>query len=559
MDEKVDASAKGDRPRHMSMPVRGGTLQSLGVDLYSNLGKVFGEFIANAHDSDATYIDIEVEFGALAEAVPKARREAKEEQARRAEEDKARDAEAEPAEDHRFDVLKAMLDPSLLITISDDGHGMTWEEIQERYLPVNKHRRKDENGRETLLRSPGGRMLMGRKGVGKLAAFGVGHVMKLRTKRAGQSYATTITIDIRSMDPNASIGEIPVLVVYEDGQPTADHGTTITLSYLRVDAVTQREETVRSTIQKRFFGIFPEEFAIKINGETLARYVPEYEFIYPTDLTLDDIRAGNIHSDTYEVPEIGHLDVNYFVGFRARKDHSRESDFGARIYCNRRQAAGPSLFGLPSGMHSFHSADYMEAFFIADDLEKGTVDFISTDRSDLKEGNEVVSKLYDKIREVLTKAIAAHARFKKAKAEHDIQANPAAKRLYDVIDRLSPSAKKSGKKLILALGTQFDVDSNEFEELSGNMINSINANDVLIRLIELKSSPQTIAKVASELAELAKIEQRDAIKLYQGRRDGILALQKLTDLGEQEWNKKQREAELHALLKAQPWLIKPEY
>jgi hypothetical protein len=122
MDEKVDASAKGDRPRHMSMPVRGGTLQSLGVDLYSNLGKVFGEFIANAHDSDATYIDIEVEFGALAEAVPKARREAKEEQARRAEEDKARDAEAEPAEDHRFDVLKAMLDPSLLITISDDGH-----------------------------------------------------------------------------------------------------------------------------------------------------------------------------------------------------------------------------------------------------------------------------------------------------------------------------------------------------------------------------------------------------------------------------------------------------
>jgi hypothetical protein len=564
MNEKVEAAAgaaEEGRPDQMSMPVRGGTLQSLGVDLYSNLGKVFGEFIANAHDSDATYIDIQVDFAALTEAVPKARWQAKEERARRAEEAKARgdEADSEPAEDQRFDVLKAMLDPSLMITISDDGHGMTWKEIQERYLPVNKHRRKDASGRETLLRSPEGRMLMGRKGVGKLAAFGVGHVMQLRTKRAGESYATTISVDIRSMDPNASIGDILVRVEYEDNQSPEDHGTIITLSHLRVDAVTQREDTVRSTIQKRFFGIFPEEFAIKINGDTLARYVPDYEFVYPSDLTLDEIRAGNIHSDTYDVPEIGQLDVEYFVGFRARKDHSRESDFGARIYCNRRQAAGPSLFGLPSGMHSFHSADYMEAFFIADDLDTGSVDFISTDRSDLKEGNEVVSSLYTKVREVLTRAIAAHARFKKAKAEQDIQSNPSAKRLYDVIDRLSPSAKKSGKKLILSLGTQFDVDSDEFEELSGNMINSINANDVLIRLIELKSSPQTIAKVASELAELAKIEQRDAIKLYQGRRDGILALQKLTELGEQEWNKKQREAELHGLLKAQPWLIKPEY
>lgn len=549
------------RPDQMSMPVRGGTLQSLGVDLYSNLGKVFGEFIANAHDSDATFIDIVVDFAALAEAVPEARRKAKEEQARRSEEAEGGgdEGQAEAAEDRRFDVLKAMLDPGLTITIRDDGHGMTWQEVQERYLPVNKHRRKDKSGRETLLRSPNGRMLMGRKGVGKLAAFGVGHFMSLRTKRAGEDYATTISVDVRAMDPNASIGDIPVMVNYEDGQPLGDHGTSITLSHLRVDAVTQKEETVKSTIQKRFFGIFPEEFAIKINGQTLPRYVPNYEFIYPTDLTLDDIKAGKVHADHYDVPEIGRLGVDYFVGFRARKDHARESDFGARIYANRRQAAGPSLFGLKSGMHSFHSADYMEAFFIADDLDAGSVDFISTDRSDLKEGNEVVSALYEKIRGVLTKAIAGHARFKKLKAEEDINTNPSAKRLYEIIGRLSPRAQKSGKKLILALGAQFDVDSDEFVELSGNMINSINANDVLIRLIELKSAPQTIARVASELAELAKIEQRDAIKLYQGRRDGILALQKLTDLGEQEWNKRQREAELHALLKEQPWLIKPEY
>lgn len=548
------------------MPVRGGTLQSLGVDLYSNLGKVFGEFIANAHDSDATEIDISVDFNALATEVPKARKRAKDEEARRAKkEEQARaesglEEEAAPKEDRRFDVLKAMLDPSLTITISDNGHGMTWQEVESRYLPVNKHRRKDANGKETLLRSPNGRMLMGRKGVGKLAAFGVAHVMVLETKRKGEDYATSIKIDIRALDPNASIADIDVNVSYLDGRPVDAHGTTITLSHLRVDAVTQKEETVKSTIQKRFFGIFPEEFAIKINKETLPRYVPAYEYIYPSNLKLDDIKAGKVHADHYDVPEIGRLRVDYFVGFRARKDHSRESDFGARIYANRRQAAGPSLFGLKSGMHSFHSADYMEAFFIADDLDAGSVDFISTDRSDLKEGNEVVSALYEKIREVLTKAIAGHARYKKLKAEEDIQSDPAAKRLYEVINQLSPSARKSGKKLILALGEQFDVDSDEFVELSRNMINSMNANEVLIRLIEMKSAPQTIAHVASELAELAKIEQRDAIKLYQGRRDGILSLQNLTRKGEEDdWNKRQSEKELHSLLKAQPWLIKPEY
>jgi hypothetical protein len=44
-----------------------------------------------------------------------------------------------------------ILPDDVTVTIEDDGHGMTWQEIRDKFLPVNRQRRKDEGGRETSL------------------------------------------------------------------------------------------------------------------------------------------------------------------------------------------------------------------------------------------------------------------------------------------------------------------------------------------------------------------------------------------------------------------------
>src|SRR3546814_20828802 len=56
------------------------------------------------------------------------------------------------------------------------------------------------------------------------------------------------------------------------------------------------------------------------------------------------------------------------------------------------------------------------------------------------------------------------------------------------------------------------------------------------------------------------IEKSDALKNYRGKRNGINALLKLINEGEDAlWKKKGIEKQLHNLLKEQPWLIRPEY
>ena len=63
------------------------------------------------------------------------------------------------------------------IVVLDDGHGMTHEEAADFYLVVGRKRRV-ETGTD---RSRGGRRLHGRKGIGKLAAFGTARVLECHT------------------------------------------------------------------------------------------------------------------------------------------------------------------------------------------------------------------------------------------------------------------------------------------------------------------------------------------------------------------------------------------
>jgi hypothetical protein len=98
---------------------------------------------------------------------------------------------------------------------------MSWRDVKERFLPVNKLRRADAKGQETKLKSESGnRFVMGRKGVGKLAGFGAAERVQIDTKRAGSAYRTTILMDDRTLSDAGEIGKIPIPATYIDGLPT---------------------------------------------------------------------------------------------------------------------------------------------------------------------------------------------------------------------------------------------------------------------------------------------------------------------------------------------------
>jgi hypothetical protein len=210
-------------------------------------------------------------------------------------------------------------------------------------------------------------------------------------------------------------------------------------------------------------------------------------------------------------------------------------------------------------MHSFHSTDYIECIVQADEFDRGPVDLINTSRTQLKDGNEFSEGITTRVTDLMKSAIAAHAKFREAQAKADIENDPKAKTLQRIVSVLPKKTRKAAERLLTSIATEYGVGTETFDELAPVIINSVNATDVLIKLIELGGNPETLERVARELRELGEIEKVDALKLYRGRRSGIQALLALESKGEENWGKKQLENELHSLLKECTWLIRPEF
>jgi len=531
-----------ERPSEFKMSVQGGMLEALGINMYSTLGKCLVEFIANAYDADSNKVEIIIPFDSINEA----RQKVKESVSK----------EIKKGERDRSALLILPLPEEIKVVIKDFGHGMTPLDIEKKFLPFNRNRRKDESTQaEMHLMSEGGkRKVMGRKGLGKLAGFGTAEVVVIKTKRRGYAYATEIRLDFDELKAKENLSDATIDAAYLDNLPKQDQWTEIHLARLKCDAVRFGEDSLKATIADNFYGIDPKDFKILLNGKRIEQPKIEYEYYYPTNHKNEELA-----DDYIEIEDFGRLDFKYRVMFRKRGEHLPAARRGARIYCLNRLAAGPSLFTLPTGMHGFHNISYMECVVNADAFDHLGIDLINTNRTQLKEDNEAVYKLVAGIVQNMKAAVAAHSKFRDEKAENEMEKTETGKALLPIVDRMPAKTRRSARAILTRLSSEYGSDSEEFKEMAPLVIDTMNAGEVLIRLIELGADPQTIPQVADALRELADIEKSDALKLYRGRRDGITALTLLINRGKEFWQKKGIENELHSLLKKAPWLIQPEY
>ena len=120
-----------------SMKMNRMTVDKLGVKLYDRVYAVLAELISNSYDADAQSVVIKAPMGQYLAV--------------------------------RHDGVVQSKD--VTIEVEDDGSGMTPQELQDFYLVVGKERRTDpKRGDKSKIYK---RAVMGRKGVGKLAPFGV--------------------------------------------------------------------------------------------------------------------------------------------------------------------------------------------------------------------------------------------------------------------------------------------------------------------------------------------------------------------------------------------------
>src|SRR3546814_11411545 len=107
--------------------------------MYATIGKCLVEFVANAVDSEATTVDIVIPTGDIQSARADAKARAKD--------------EVEKLKRDPFTVLLTPLPDDIAITITDNGHGMSPDDVEKKLLPLNRKRRLDDNGIESNVRS----------------------------------------------------------------------------------------------------------------------------------------------------------------------------------------------------------------------------------------------------------------------------------------------------------------------------------------------------------------------------------------------------------------------
>jgi hypothetical protein len=330
-------------------------VEHLGLKLYQNRPtNVIAELISNAWDADATNVYITASL------------------------------QSEKT-DERF------------ISVIDDGSGMTGSILNDSYLIIGKPKRApDHLDQKTTKQRP----IMGRKGIGKLAPFGIAKKIDVATIRDGRF--TWFRMDLGEITKRAEAYP-PTVFFYEaevkqnppinaTDDPTncvakffTDYRDKSGTLILLTDLSLKRDistETLKESVGRRFtVTLLRPDFCVHINGEKVeeAQALPQFEFRIPTE-----------GCGIEKLPETGR-EVKYWAGFVKRADWPQDQA-GVGVYTHGKIAQDrPFTFGV-KGKEIF--TRYMYAVVEADWLDELPDDLVSTDRTSINWEHDETSPLY---------------------------------------------------------------------------------------------------------------------------------------------------------------------
>ena len=189
-----------------------GTIDHLGVKLYSTIPPMIAELISNAWDADAHNV-----YMYFNDASPKS------------------------------------------IIVRDDGSGMDFDELNDKFLKIGRNRRVSTN----TDRTPGERPVLGKKGLGKLSMFGIGKKITISTIKDGKKNSFVMDYDAIKACSQQNTYE-PVILEYEAATQEVS-GTEIKIENLARQSGFDLEG-IRKNILSRF-SIFSSDFVVHINDD----------------------------------------------------------------------------------------------------------------------------------------------------------------------------------------------------------------------------------------------------------------------------------------------------
>jgi hypothetical protein len=476
------------------MKILGRLLEHLGSQMYKRRDTALAELVANAWDAGATEVTLVV-----------------------------------PTSNY---------DPTVSqIVVSDNGVGMTEDQVELEYLVVGRNRRITDGA---LSHS---RKVMGRKGIGKLAGFGIAGIIEVST--TSQRTTTEFALRIEDLKRTANeVTDVPINGRIVDAS-TAERGTVVRLSGLKHTTPPKIPELMES-LGRRFSLVVHGEMRITVNDSVITEPDIDFESRFPSEGWAEDTVDGQ--------------EIRYYYGFSKNVLSSRELR-GFTLYAHGKTAqAPPFFFNVESTASGQHATRYLYGAIEIDYLDDGTDDegdLISTDRQEIDwEAPEVVP-LQEWGANLTRRALREWADRKEENTKKSVLEDP---QLSQRIERLDKPSQKELMKIIGTLG-RAGVDPERLLDLASSVVAAYEYRHFydFTSQMEALEDPDELSKLLEYLTEWKILESRAILEVVRGRLQIIDKFHSMLVNNAPETAPKKGMDNLHDLIADYPWLLNPEW
>jgi hypothetical protein len=450
-------------------------LEALGIFAYNSVRKCVAELVANSYDADAHCVRIS---------------------------------------------LPDVIDENATITISDDGVGMSTKDLEDRFLYIGRNRRKEGE------RTKSKRLVIGSKGIGKLAGFGIASRIRVTTRQNGRQ--SSITIDRSDLDSVSQLTQHQFEITTT--KTKLGNGTTTELLDLHKGLQLTAADAMRRHLRRAMPSI--PDFTILVNE---------------VECTAEDI-PGERSEFAETILGVGEVKGYYIIA----KTRQPKPCLAVRV--RGRIVQEPSLFGLDTRAHGFFTSEKIVGEINADflDPENDVNDehnLIKTSRDGFLEDSDVVQKFEIWVGDFIRKVIQGVEKGEIKKRTDALMDSPETKSRLDALPpHIRGTASKVVRGIIAKLSTASDQDA-------GNLI------EWILRYYE--------SNVLKELMNaIAAADIHEAKKLAGLINDwGLSQLNSVAGIVETQINiigrleelvssDKTYEIDLHKLVESNLWLVK---
>ncbi len=487
-------------PEPFRMKFDPGTIKHLGLQMYSTLPPVVGELVANAWDAGAKMVWITIPDGLVTNAS--------------------------------------------VIAVQDDGDGMSEADIRSAYLIVGRDRRQAEES-DHRRREPK-RPLMGRKGIGKFAGFGIARKVEIETVRDGQ--ISRFAMDYAQLEKRSEAREatFPPL----DPTGTLRKGTRVTLEDItkfrtrKIDIAGLRRGLARR------FSVMGDDFKVILNASEITPEERDLKKLLEVD------ESGNLYLWEYdeEVESNTGWRVHGWIGSLSRTNRQIDGvQRGIVIMARGKLVQEPFVFNATVGQQ--YALSYIVGELHAEFVDEKE-DTISTTRNSLvwdTEANQAFLKWGERQVNLIARQWAKRrSKDNESRLKKNVHYR---KFLEEAKDKDNKRAVKVADKLIRnVVGRDVVGSDEEASEVVKLCIDFIDFDSFWDLAEDLADAPLTdTAQLTQLFREWEIVEAKEMARVTQGRITTIKKLQRLVEENALEV------PILHNFLREFPWVLDPRW